>query len=153
MPGGGIQGMTKCAPVRTWLAACALGFVSLGSAPAAIASEVEASESVSARADALTSLVVVEPVGAGFAFDVVNDAVSAVFLNGDGWDSASLLLSRRRNGPTKSLGGVIIMASGVYRIDLLSPVKVQPGTRHQADRFSSGVLPGGGSILFLAQFN
>jgi hypothetical protein len=149
--------MTKNALVRTWLRACALGLVCLGSAPVAAASattsNAETSDTVSARAEALSSLVVVEPVGAGFAFDVMNDAVSAVFLNGDGWDSASLLLSRRRNGPSKSLGGVIIMASGVYRIDLLSPVKVSPGVKRQADRFSSGVLPGGGSILFLAQFN
>lgn len=66
--------------------------------------------------DAQASVVVVEPVGAGFSFDVMNDAVSAVFLNGDAGDSVSLLMSRRKSAPQnaqRAAGGVVVMASGV----------------------------------------
>jgi hypothetical protein len=103
--------------------------------------------------DAQASVVVVEPVGAGFSFDVMNDAVSAVFLNGDAGDSVSLLMSRRKSAPQnaqRAAGGVVVMASGVYRIDMLQPASV-------ALRMMRGVMPGavarGSSILFLAQFN
>lgn len=117
-----------------------------------------ASMPVTAHATATTteaqaSVVVVEPVGAGFSFDVMNDAVSAVFLNGDAGDSVSLLMSRRKSAPQNAqsaAGGVVVMASGVYRIDMLQPAS-------GALRMMRGVMPGavarGSSILFLAQFN
>lgn len=104
--------------------------------------------------EAAASVVIVEPVGAGFSYDILNDAVSAVFLNGDAGDSVSVLMSRRRTGPRNlqrvtadPQGGVVVMASGVYRIDLLTPVN------SAARGLRSLMLPGGGSILFLAQFN
>lgn len=103
-----------------------------------------------APADA--SVVILEPVGAGFSFDLLSDAVSAVFLNGDAGDSVSLLMSRRRPGPNgqpRNEGGVLVMASGVYRIDLLQPTASGARLRG-ALRLPS---PGGSSILFLAQFN
>lgn len=108
-----------------------------------------------ARAEVISAdatVVVVEPVGAGFSFDILSDAVSAVFLNGDVGDSVSLLLSRSKPGPRstpRNEGGVLVMASGVYRIDLLQPV-ASHARLHGALR---GAAPGGSSILFLAQFN
>ncbi|MBB3859130.1 hypothetical protein GGQ88_000370 [Novosphingobium hassiacum] len=103
--------------------------------------------------EAQASVVVVEPVGAGFSFDVLNDAVSAVFLNGEIGDSVSMLMTPRKAGPrdARNSGGVVVMASGVYRIDLLTPANSRMHTMRRG-LLSSG-LPGGSSILFLAQFN
>lgn len=119
-------------------------FAALTSPPVAHAT------TTTAPADA--SVVILEPVGAGFSFDLLSDAVSAVFLNGDAGDSVSLLMSRRRPGPNgspRNEGGVLVMASGVYRIDLLQPTSTSARLR--------GTMrlqpPGGSSILFLAQFN
>lgn len=105
-------------------------------------------------AEAQASVVVVEPVGAGFAFDVLNDAVSAVFLNGEVGDSVSLIMAPQQTGPRsarKGLRGVVVMASGVYRIDLLTPTsgRMLP---LRSGSLSAG-LAVGNSILFLAQFN
>ena len=96
------------------------------------------------------SVVIVEPVGAGFSFDILSDAVSAVFLNGVVGDSVSMLLSPRKPGGqnASSQSGVVVMASGVYRIDLLQPAAA---TRLRGAMRASS--PGGSSILFLAQFN
>ncbi|CAH0497447.1 hypothetical protein [Novosphingobium sp. CECT 9465] len=119
-------------------------------APAALA----ATGGTAATTDALASVVVVEPVGAGFAFDIINDAVSAVFLNGDAGDSVSLLMSRRRSEPRngqRNPGGVVVMTSGVYRIDLLTPVN--GGLRASRGTSAGAGWSGGSSILFLAQFN
>ncbi|SMC67605.1 hypothetical protein SAMN06272759_105263 [Novosphingobium sp. B1] len=110
-----------------------------------------------ATSDASASLAIVEPVGAGFSYDIANDAVSAVFLVGDNGDSASMLLSRRKPAPTEAApntriaSGVIVMASGVYRIDLLTPVSSE--LRRPLPPLMRASVPGGGSILFLAQFN
>lgn len=119
-------------------------FAALTSPPVAHAT------TTTAPADA--AVVILEPVGAGFAFDLLSDAVSAVFLNGDAGDSVSLLMSRRRPGPNgqpRNEGGVLVMASGVYRIDLLQPTASAARLRGTM-RMPS---PGGSSILFLAQFN
>lgn len=95
--------------------------------------------------------MIVEPVGAGFSFDILSDAVSAVFLNGSTGDSVSMLLSPRKPGGQNASrqSGVVVMASGVYRIDLLqtaaSPARLRNTIRAAA--------PVGSSILFLAQFN
>lgn len=108
-----------------------------------------------ARAEATSAdaaVVIAEPVGAGFSFDILSDAVSAVFLNGDAGDSVSVLMSRRKPGPKstpRNDGGVLVMASGVYRIDLLQPAA--SATRLRGALRASA--PGGSSILFLAQFN
>lgn len=104
------------------------------------------------------SVVVVEPVGAGFAFDIMNDTVSAVFLSGDAGDSVSLLMSRRKLDPRndqRNLGGVVVMTSGVYRIDLLTPVSGRLRTMRSGPAWpGAGIGSGAGSsILFLAQFN
>jgi len=101
--------------------------------------------------DASASVVIVEPVGAGFSFDILSDAVSAVFLNGVVGDSVSMLLSPRKPGGQNASrqSGVVVMASGVYRIDLLrnaaAPARLRSPFRT--------ATPGGSSILFLAQFN
>ncbi|MFN3457152.1 MAG: hypothetical protein ACK4Z8_06180 [Novosphingobium sp.] len=101
--------------------------------------------------DAGASVVIVEPVGAGFSFDILSDAVSAVFLNAAIGDSVSMLLSPRKPGgpgaPRES--GVVVMASGVYRIDLLQNAATPARLRSQIRT----ATPGGSSILFLAQFN
>lgn len=105
-------------------------------------------------AEAQASVVVVEPVGAGFAFDVLNDAVSAVFLNGEIGDSVSLIMGPAQSGPRsvrKAVRGVVVMASGVYRIDLLTPTGSRMGPLRSGS-LSAGVAFGS-SILFLAQFN
>lgn len=104
-----------------------------------------------ATADAGASVVIVEPVGAGFSFDILSDAVSAVFLNGGMGDSVSMLLSPRKPGGQNASrqSGVVVMASGVYRIDLLQTA-ASPARLRNTIRAAS---PGGSSILFLAQFN
>lgn len=124
---------------------------------ASIPASAQAIEVTAATAEAQASVVVVEPVGAGFTFDVMNDAVSAVFLNGDAGDSVSLLLSRRKSAPQgtqRAASGVVVMASGVYRIDMLQPMG---GSLRPLRSGREGLLPGimqqGSSILFLAQFN
>ncbi|MDT0507324.1 hypothetical protein [Novosphingobium sp. MMS21-SN21R] len=114
---------------------------------------VHATSATATTADAQASVVVVEPVGAGFSFDVMNDAVSAVFLNGDAGDSVSLLMSRRKSAPQtaqRAAGGVVVMASGVYRIDMLQPTS---GALRMMRGAIPGPVPRGSSILFLAQFN
>lgn len=126
----------------------------------ALAPDVAAAETTLAG-EASASLAIVEPVGAGFSFDIANDAVSAVFLVGDSGDSASLLVSRRRPAPhdatqagraaAPSAGGVVVMASGVYRIDLFT--RTSGEFRKPVPALMRGTFPGGGSILFLAQFN
>lgn len=112
-------------------------------------SPVARAATAASAADA--SVVIVEPVGAGFSFDILSDAVSAVFLNGGTGDSVSLLMSRRRPGVQNASreGGVVVMASGVYRIDLLQPIAAG-GRLRGAMRAPTR---GGSSILFLAQFN
>lgn len=104
-----------------------------------------------ATSEAGASVVIVEPVGAGFSFDILSDAVSAVFLNGVTGDSVSMLLSPRKPGGQNASreSGVVVMASGVYRIDLLQPA-ASPARLRNTIRAAS---PGGSSILFLAQFN
>ncbi|MBB4612141.1 hypothetical protein [Novosphingobium taihuense] len=104
-----------------------------------------------ATAEASASVVIVEPVGAGFSFDILSDTVSAVFLNGDAGDSVSLLMSGRKPGGQSASreSGVVVMASGVYRIDLLQSA-ASPARLRSTIRAAS---PGGSSILFLAQFN
>lgn len=138
-----------CSMARTCAAALGMA-TAFWTAPVALA----ATGGTATTADALASVVVVEPVGAGFAFDIMNDAVSAVFLNGDAGDSVSLLMSRRksepRNGPGNP-GGVVVMTSGVYRIDLLTPVN--GGLRAPRGTPARAGWSGGSSILFLAQFN
>lgn len=131
--------------------AASLGALAIFSlAPVAAAEEF-------ATSAASASLAIVDPVGAGFSYDIANDAVSAVFLVGDNGDSASLLLSRRKPAPadqlpnTRVASGVIVMASGVYRIDLLTPVSSE--LRRPLPPLMRATVPGGGSILFLAQFN
>lgn len=123
-------------------------------APVALAAIGDPAATIQAEA----SVVVVEPVGAGFAFDIMNDTVSAVFLNGDAGDSVSLLMSRRKpdlRNDQRNLGGVVVMTSGVYRIDLLTPVSgrlrtMRSGPTWPGAGFGAGT---GSSILFLAQFN
>lgn len=100
------------------------------------------------------SVVVMEPVGAGFAFDVLNDAVSAVFLNGEIGDSVSLMMSPDQSSPRnarKSVRGVVVMATGVYQIDLLVPINGRMQTVR--NRLPGSQATGDSSILFLAQFN
>lgn len=137
------------------LRATALGIAAaVWTAPVALAASGETATTTTAQA----SVVVVEPVGAGFAFDIMDDTVSAVFLNGDAGDSVSLLMSRRKsdpNGGQRNLGSVVVMTSGVYRIDLLTPVSGRfRATRGGISSVGTSALgPGGSSILFLAQFN
>ncbi len=139
---------------RSRLRAALLGMAaSLASVPVA----AQAIESTATTADAQASVVVVEPVGAGFSFDVMNDAVSAVFLSGDVGDSVSLLMSGHKSAPQNAQGasgGVVVMASGVYRIDMLQPTS---GSLRMLRGRMTGAMPGavprGSSILFLAQFN
>jgi len=119
----------------------------VGTAPVALAATAGNTTTMGAQA----SVVVVEPVGAGFAFDIMNDAVSAVFLNGDAGDSVSLMMAGRKPGPGIDQGGVVVMTSGVYRIDLLTPVSGR--LRALRNTPASAGWSGGSSILFLAQFN
>lgn len=102
------------------------------------------------------AVVILDPVGAGFSFDILSDTVSAVFLNGDAGDSVSLLMSGRKPG-TKNAprdeSGVLVMASGVYRIDLLQPTASNGPLRGALRRSAQKTALGGNSILFLAQFN
>lgn len=109
-------------------------------------------------ASAEAAVVILEPVGAGFSFDILSDAVSAVFLNGDAGDSVSVLMSPRKpgeKGMPRDASGVLVMASGVYRIDLLQPAasdaRLRGAMRGSIPGRGSG--PGDSSILFLAQFN
>lgn len=107
-----------------------------------------------ATGEAQASVVVVEPVGAGFAFDVLSDAVSAVFLNGDIGDSVSLMMAPRKpaqRDASNNLRGVVVMASGIYRIELLTPTSGL--TLPLRSGSPSAGLTFGNSILFLAQFN
>lgn len=142
--------MTQIRRSGAWALAASLGLAAtLVSGPVALAATGDATTT----AEAQVSVVVVEPVGAGFAFDVLNDAVSAVFLNGEIGDSVSMLMTPRKAGPrdARLTGGVVVMASGVYRIDLLTPVNSRLRSV-RSGLFSAGLL-GGSSILFLAQFN
>lgn len=103
-------------------------------------------------ASANAAVVIVEPVGAGLSFDIISDAVSAVFLNAGAGDSVSLTISGREpetGGALRNNGGVLVMASGVYRIDLLEPTT----TNARLLRAWRAQAPDGNSILFLAQFN
>ena len=105
-----------------------------------------------APASAEAAVVILEPVGAGFSFDILSDAVSAVFLNGDAGDSVSVLMSPRKpgqKGMPREASGVLVMASGAYRIDLLQPATSDARLRGAI----RGSVPGDRSILFLAQFN
>lgn len=122
----------------------------LWTAPVALAAIGDSATTIQAEA----SVVVVEPVGAGFAFDIMNDTVSAVFLNGDAGDSVSLLMARRKPDQ-RNLGGVVVMTSGVYRIDLLTPVSGRLRTMRSGPAWAgAGIGSGAGSsMLFLAQFN
>lgn len=140
--------MTRFICCNTRLRAIALGLAScVWTVPVALAATGGTTTTMEAQA----SVVVVEPVGAGFSFDIMNDAVSAVFLNGDAGDSVSVLMSRRKTGPRRELGGVVVMTSGVYRIDLLTPVSGR--LRAMRGTPASAGWSGGSSILFLAQFN
>jgi len=111
-----------------------------------------------APASAEAAVVILEPVGAGFSFDILSDAVSAVFLNGDAGDSVSVLMSPRKpgkKGMPRDASGVLVMASGVYRIDLLQPAASDARLRGamRGSVSGRGNVPGDSSILFLAQFN
>ena len=111
-----------------------------------------------APASAEAAVVILEPVGAGVSFDILSDAVSAVFLNGDAGDSVSVLMSPRKPGQKsmpRDASGVLVMASGVYRIDLLQPAASDARLRGAILGSGSGrgSVPGNSSILFLAQFN
>ncbi len=142
--------MTRNRHSGAWALAASLGLAAtFVTAPVALAATGETTTTTEAQA----SIVVVEPVGAGFTFDVLNDAVSAVFLNGEIGDSVSMLVTPRKAGPrdARSSGGVVVMASGVYRIDLLTPAGGR--LRNLRSGLLSGALTGGSSILFLAQFN
>lgn len=124
---------------------------------ASIPASAHATDVPAAPAEAQASVVVAEPVGAGLTFDVMNDAVSAVFLNGDAGDSVTLMLSRRKSAPhatQRAASGVVVMASGVYRIEMLQPMggSLRP-LRSVRGGIVPGIVPPGGSILFLAQFN
>ncbi|MGV3513364.1 MAG: hypothetical protein ACO1OX_15290 [Novosphingobium sp.] len=133
---------------RAWRNASAL----LIACAALISPPVAHAEAVSADA----AVVIIEPVGAGFSFDILSDAVSAVFLNGDAGDSVSLLMSRRKpgtRGTPRNESGVLVMASGVYRIDLLQPVASSARARAALRGSAQTPAAGGSSILFLAQFN
>lgn len=128
--------------VRQLAGALLMACVALTSSPVAHA----------ASASAESAVVILEPVGAGFSFDILSDTVSAVFLNGDAGDSVSVLMSPRKPGPKTSPrneSGVLVMASGVYRIDLLQPAT--SGARLRSP--IRGATTDGSSILFLAQFN
>lgn len=144
---------TYCMSRRLVAARIVGAFGLLASAPPTLAAT---SGSTTTTIDAQASVVVADPVGAGLSFDLVNDAISAVFLSGDSGDSVSLLLSGGKDGEQTAprddraqrlQGGVVVMASGVYRIDLLTPVAGGRPIRLRSP------LPGSGSILFLAQFN
>lgn len=144
---------TNCTSRRRIAARIVGAFGLLASAPPALAAT---SGSTTTAIDARASVVVAAPVGAGLSFDLVNEAISAVFLSGDSGDSVSLLLSGGKDGQQAAprddraqrlQGGVVVMASGVYRIDLLTPVAGGRPIRLWSP------LPNSGSILFLAQFN
>ncbi len=112
------------------------------------------------RASSRGLVEITRSVGTGIAFDVLTDALSGVFLEGQPGDSVSLLLPPRRVGAGSSKhvpGEVVVLSTASYQFDISgksSPanppsIRVNGGVRLQPAGY--GAAPD--NLLFLAQFN
>lgn len=105
------------------------------------------------RAAATASTTIVQPVGAGVAFDVSTKVLTAVFLSGQRGEQLSLLLPGRRQGGTlqssavqtfASRDGIVVLSTGTVSIDV-GTMSAGPG---RTDRNG-----GTNTMLVIAQFN
>ena len=84
------------------------------------------------RASARGLLEITRSVGTEIAFDVLTDALSGVFLEGQPGDTVSLLLPPRRAGSSKRIPGeVVVLSTASYKIDISekSPPANPPATQ------------------------
>lgn len=102
-------------------------------------------------ASAQGAVVIVKPVGTGVAFDTLTSALSGAFLHGQPGDAVSLLLPERGAGrvPVE----VLVLSTSFLNLGTGAPpagTGLASGPRTASLDATGG---GGGSLLFLAQFN
>ncbi|WP_144039873.1 hypothetical protein [Novosphingobium sp. TH158] len=113
------------------------------------------------RASARGLVEITRSVGTGIAYDVLTDALSGAFLEGQVGDSVSLLVSPARPGTKRRSnripGEVVVLSAATYSFGVpgesstANPPALPDsgGARRQPAGF--GTAPG--NLLFLAQFN
>lgn len=99
-------------------------------------------------------------VGVGIVFDVLTEAISGVFLEGQPGDSVSLLLPPRpalAGGNRHIPGEVVALSTASYKFDIsgkLPPANPPARRENGGARLQlAGYGAAPGNLLFLAQFN
>lgn len=126
-------------PVLALAAALSLGFAGAAQAQA--------------QRNASGSVTIVQPVGAGVAYDVRSQVLTAIFLSGQIGEQLSLLLPGKQTGTGAHVSGIqaftapgniVVLSSGTVSINL--------GTV-EASSGRAGRDGDTGTMLVLAQFN
>lgn len=106
-----------------------------------------------AQRTASGSATIVQPVGAGVAYDIRSQVLTAIFLSGQVGEQLSLLLPGKHNGAGSHVSGIqafaapgniVVLSSGTVSINLAT-VEASSG---RAGRDGET-----GTMLVLAQFN
>lgn len=139
--------MKKCCARR----ARAMPLLVLGAALSLEVSPSASAQEQSVSAGAAVTLL--EPVGAGVAFDVSTQALTAIFLTGRRGEQLSLTMGGRSAAGEAVLneaqtyraeGGIVVLSTGIVSIDV-DKIEMPPGrTGRASDR---------GTTVVLAQFN